>query len=66
MLRALLTDVRSAHVLLSTPEYGVDAPGRAWRLYRRAGFQDVLRHHRFTGDARPFAVLGRPLPLDPP
>jgi ribosomal protein S18 acetylase RimI-like enzyme len=66
MLRALLTDVPSARVLLSTPEYGTAAPGRAWRLYRRAGFQDVLRQHRFTGDARPFAVLGRPLPLSPP
>jgi ribosomal protein S18 acetylase RimI-like enzyme len=53
-------------VLLSTPEYGAAAPGRAWRLYRRAGFQDVLRQHRFTGDARPFAVLGRRLPLSPP
>ena len=66
MLRALLTDVHNAHVLLSTPEYGTDAPGRAWRLYRRAGFEDVLRQHRFTGDARPFAVLGRTLPLQPP
>ena len=65
MLRALLDGVPSARVLLSTPEYGADAPGRAWRLYRRAGFQDVLRDHRFTGDARPFAVLGRALPLDP-
>jgi ribosomal protein S18 acetylase RimI-like enzyme len=53
-------------VLLSTPEYGPHTPGRAWRLYRRMGFNDVLREHRFTGDARPFAVLGRELPLDPP
>ena len=36
-------------------------PGRAWRLYRRLGFRDVLRDHLFTGDARPFAVLGREL-----
>jgi hypothetical protein len=27
------------------------------------GFRDVLRDHLFTGDARPFAVLGRELPL---
>ncbi|TQM14099.1 acetyltransferase (GNAT) family protein [Pseudonocardia kunmingensis] len=64
LLRALLAGVPSSRVLLSTPEYGTDAPGRAWRLYRRAGFQDVLRQHRFTGDARPFAVLGRHLPLE--
>jgi GNAT superfamily N-acetyltransferase len=66
LLRALLAGVPNARVLLSTPEYGVHTPGRAWRLYRRAGFQDVLRHHRFTGDARPFAVLGCDLPLAPP
>ncbi|GEL25496.1 acetyltransferase [Pseudonocardia sulfidoxydans NBRC 16205] len=66
LLRALLTDTGHSRVLLSTPEYGERPPGRAWRLYRRTGFVDVLRHHRFTGDARPFAVLGRTLPLDPP
>lgn len=47
-------------VLLSTPE----GENRAWRLYRRLGFIDVLRRHRFTGDPRPFGILGRPLPLD--
>lgn len=66
MLRALLHGAPNSRVLLSTPEYGPNPPGRAWRLYRRMGFQDVLRDHRFTGDARPFAVLGRSLPLDPP
>jgi ribosomal protein S18 acetylase RimI-like enzyme len=66
LLRALLAGTPTAGVLLSTPEYGGQAPGRAWRLYRRTGFRDVLRDHRFTGDARPFAVLGRGLPLDPP
>jgi ribosomal protein S18 acetylase RimI-like enzyme len=66
LLRALLAGTSCARVLLSTPEYGGQAPGRAWRLYRRTGFRDVLRDHRFTGDARPFAVLGRELPLDPP
>jgi len=65
LLRALLTDTGYAKVLLSTPEYGDRPPGRAWRLYRRTGFVDLLRQHRFTGDSRPFAVLGRPLPLDP-
>jgi hypothetical protein len=28
------------------------------------GFVDVLRDYRFAGDPRPFAILGRPLPLD--
>lgn len=66
LLRALLSGVDHAHVLLSTPEHGHRAPGRAWRLYRRLGFLDVLRQHQFTGDIRPFAVLGRTLPLPPP
>ena len=55
-----------ARVLLSTPEHDPLPPTRAWRLYRRTGFRDVLRRHRFTGDSRPFAVLGRELPLEPP
>ena len=59
LLRHLLAAVRTRHVLLSTPE----GTTRAWRLYRRVGFQDVLRDYRFTGDPRPFAVLGRTLPL---
>jgi GNAT superfamily N-acetyltransferase len=66
LLRALLAGTDRGHVLLSTPEYGTRPPGRAWRLYRRLGFRDVLREHRFTGDSRPFAVLGRTLPLPPP
>jgi ribosomal protein S18 acetylase RimI-like enzyme len=66
LLRALLGGTNRSTVLLSTPEYRDNRPGRAWKLYRRAGFRDVLRDHRFTGDSRPFAVLGRPLPLDPP
>lgn len=66
LLRALLAGTSRSHVLLSTPEYGHHPPGRAWQLYRRLGFLDVLRDHRFTGDSRPFAVLGRELPLPPP
>ncbi len=65
LLRALLAGTDHPRVLLSTPEYGPNPPGRAWQLYRRIGFQDVLREHRFTGDSRPFAVLGRALPLSP-
>lgn len=59
LLRRLLAEVFAANVLLSTPE----GTSRAWRLYRRLGFLDVLRQYRFTGDPRPFAVLGRRLPL---
>jgi hypothetical protein len=52
-------------VLLSTPEVP-EQTSRAWRLYRRFGFTDVVRQMRFPGDNRLFAILGRPLPLDPP
>lgn len=61
-LRALLTMASGSTTLLSTPE-GDEAKSRAWRLYRRFGFVDVLRHLTFPGDARTFAVLGRTLPL---
>lgn len=61
LLRALLGGAAGRLVLLSTPE----GENRAWRLYRRTGFVDVLRHYHFTGDPRPFGVLGRALPLDP-
>ena len=61
LLRRLLHDVPNRYVLLSTPE----GPSRAWKLYRRVGFGDVLRDYHFAGDPRPFAILGRTLPLDP-
>ncbi|MFT3662024.1 MAG: GNAT family N-acetyltransferase [Gordonia sp. (in: high G+C Gram-positive bacteria)] len=64
LLTTLLTDRPESRVLLSTPE----VPGeenRAWSLYRRLGFGDVLRHFLFAGDPRPFAFLGRDLPLPP-
>jgi ribosomal protein S18 acetylase RimI-like enzyme len=60
LLRMLVAGADTAAVLLSTPE----GTTRAWRLYRRLGFSDVLRNHRFAGDPRPFAVLGRALPLE--
>lgn len=62
LLTRLLTGRPESKVLLSTPEVPHE-DNRAWRLYRRAGFTDVVRHFRFAGDHRPFAVLGRPLPL---
>ncbi len=66
LLRTLLTGCEREAVLLSTPELDPARPARAWRLYRRLGFVDVLRSHRFVGDPRPFAVLGRGVPLPPP
>ncbi|EFV14389.1 GNAT family N-acetyltransferase [Segniliparus rugosus] len=62
LLRRLMLDRPEGHVLLSTPEVALEA-NRAWRLYRRLGFVDVIRQMRFPGDSRPFAILGRPLPL---
>jgi len=63
LLSALLTDRPEDHVLLSTPEIPEER-NRAWALYRRMGFDDILRNFTFTGDPRPFAFLGRSLPLD--
>ncbi|MDO4609113.1 N-acetyltransferase [Corynebacterium sp.] len=64
LLRTLLEGRRERLVLLSTPEVPREA-NRAWRLYRRLGFADVLRGFLFPGDSRPFAILGAPLPLPP-
>lgn len=64
-LRALLDMTSSGRTLLSTPEADERA-SRAWRLYRRFGFVDVLRNFHFPGDERAFAILGRHLPLDAP
>lgn len=62
LVRRLLSERAEANVLLSTPETNGEA-NRAWRLYRRLGFNDVIRGYHFTGDPRAFAILGRPLPL---
>jgi len=59
LLMSLAASIPHRAMLLSTP----DTDTRAFRLYRDTGFRDVLRDHLFTGDARPFAVLGARLPL---
>ncbi|MUM18650.1 GNAT family N-acetyltransferase [Mycobacterium sp. CBMA271] len=64
LARRLLAGRTEPHVLLSTPEITGES-NRAWRLYRRLGFTDVIREHQFAGDPRRFAVLGRSLPLGP-
>lgn len=62
LARRLLAGRAEDHVLLSTPETNGEA-NRAWRLYRRLGFTDIMRGYHFAGDPRAFAVLGRALPL---
>lgn len=62
LTRRLLSDRAEKNVLLSTPEINGEA-NRAWRLYRRLGFADVIRGYHFAGDPRAFAILGRALPL---
>jgi ribosomal protein S18 acetylase RimI-like enzyme len=62
LARRLLAGRGESHVLLSTPEINGEA-NRAWRLYRRLGFTDIIRGYHFAGDPRAFAILGRALPL---
>ncbi len=62
LARRLLAGRGEKYVLLSTPETN-DEPNRAWRLYRRLGFTDIIRGYHFAGDPRAFAILGRALPL---
>ena len=62
LTRRLLAGRSEKNVLLSTPEINGE-PNRAWRLYRRLGFNDVIRRYHFAGDPRAFAILGRALPL---
>ncbi|MGZ4565059.1 MAG: GNAT family N-acetyltransferase [Mycobacterium sp.] len=62
LARRLLAGRPEENVLLSTPETNGE-PNRAWRLYRRLGFTDVIRRYHFAGDPRAFAILGRKLPL---
>jgi ribosomal protein S18 acetylase RimI-like enzyme len=62
LARRLLEGRAESHVLLSTPEINGES-NRAWRLYRRLGFGDIIRGYHFAGDPRAFAILGRSLPL---
>ncbi|MGZ8801703.1 MAG: GNAT family N-acetyltransferase [Mycobacterium sp.] len=62
LTRRLLDGRGEQHVLLSTPEINGET-NRAWRLYRRLGFTDIIRGYHFAGDPRAFAILGRSLPL---
>jgi ribosomal protein S18 acetylase RimI-like enzyme len=62
LARRLLAGRGERNVLLSTPETNGES-NRAWRLYRRLGFTDIIRRYYFAGDPRAFAILGRALPL---
>jgi ribosomal protein S18 acetylase RimI-like enzyme len=61
LLARLLANRPERQALLSTPEVD-DEDSRAWRLYRRFGFTDVIRRFTFAGDRRPFAILRCELP----
>lgn len=62
LIHRLLERAPQPFVLLSTPEVPRES-NAAFGLYRSLGFQDVLRQFQYSGDPRPFAVLGRTLPL---
>ncbi|QPK82691.1 GNAT family N-acetyltransferase [Corynebacterium qintianiae] len=64
LLTELLWNAPARWALLSTPEVPNES-NNAFGLYRKLGFADILRDFLYTGDARPFAILGRELPLDP-
>jgi ribosomal protein S18 acetylase RimI-like enzyme len=61
LLHALVEGTDAPVALLSTP----DADTKAFRLYHEDGFVDLARAYHFPGDARPFAILGARLPLEP-
>lgn len=65
LLTRLLSNRTERTALLSTPEIPAE-DNRAWRLYRRFGFTDIIRRFTFAGDRRSFAILGCDLPLQAP
>ncbi|GAA1178708.1 N-acetyltransferase [Corynebacterium glaucum] len=64
LLTELLRLAPAEWALLSTPEVDGEA-NSAFGLYRKFGFTDIARDYLYPGDHRPFAILGRPLPLSP-
>ncbi|WP_350354543.1 GNAT family N-acetyltransferase [Corynebacterium aquatimens] len=62
LLTELLKLAPAEWALLSTPEIDGEANG-AFGLYRKYGFEDLARNFMYPGDPRPFAILGRRLPL---
>lgn len=62
LLKQLLWNAPGKWALLSTPEVPGES-NRAFSLYRSMGFTDLVRHHQYPGDERPFAILKTQLPL---
>lgn len=60
LLARLLAGTPAPTALLTTP----DSETRARGFYRAGGWVDLVRHLRFPGDPRAFAVLGLRLPPD--
>ena len=56
-------ELTELHIQPTAQGRGIGEANRAWRLYRRLGFADVIRGYHFAGDPRAFAILGRRLPL---
>jgi GNAT superfamily N-acetyltransferase len=62
LLRELTSDLSEQTVVLSTG----DRESVARRIYRRAGFTDLLTGFRFDGLEPPYAIMGAELPLKGP
>ncbi len=62
MLLAVASGRPERTAMLSTPDR--ESPAR--RLYRRAGFADLLTGYSFPGGSPPYAVMGAVLPLRDP
>lgn len=60
LLDAHTATISNQKILLSTPEVQ-DEDSAAWALYRKAGFEDLLRNFYFPSDSRPFAILSKQL-----
>jgi ribosomal protein S18 acetylase RimI-like enzyme len=56
----LISSAPTDRAVLST----LDSPTRAWDLYRRRGWEQLLGDYHFPGVPRPYAILGRILPLN--
>ncbi len=59
LLLSLAEGLPHERLLLSTP----DGDTRAFRLYRRMGFVELVRNHHFPGEDHSYAVLGTELPM---
>ena len=56
----LLSGAPNERAVLST----LDSPTRAWDLYQKRGWEQLLAGFHFPGVPRPYAIFGRMLPLN--